>query len=51
MAGSTVELRTAVDPDLLGGVTVQIGDRLVDASIRGRLERLRDQLNTGVRPR
>ena len=51
MAGSTVELRTAVDPNLLGGVTVQIGDRLVDASIRGRLERLRDQLNTGVRPR
>jgi F-type H+-transporting ATPase subunit delta len=51
MAGSTVELRTAVDPALLGGVTVQIGDRLVDASIRGRLERLRDQLNTGVRPR
>jgi F-type H+-transporting ATPase subunit delta len=51
MAGSTVELRTAVDPGLLGGVTVQIGDRLVDASIRGRLERLRDQLNTGVRPR
>ena len=51
MAGSTVELRTAVDPALLGGVTVQIGDKLVDASIRGRLERLRDQLNTGVRPR
>ena len=51
MAGSTVELRTAIDPALLGGVTVQIGDRLVDASIRGRLERLRDQLNTGVRPR
>ena len=51
MAGSTVDLRTAVDPALLGGLTVQIGDRLLDASIRGRLERLRDQLNTGTRPR
>ena len=47
MAGSTVDLRTEVDPALLGGLTVQIGDRLLDASIRGRLERLRDQLNTG----
>jgi F-type H+-transporting ATPase subunit delta len=51
MAGSTVELRTAIDSALLGGLTVQIGDRLLDASIRGRLERLRDQLNAGARPR
>src|SRR3954453_7086677 len=51
MADSTVELRTAVDPALLGGLTVQIGDRLLDASIRGRLERLRTQLNSGARPR
>ncbi len=51
MAGSTVDLRTEVDPTLLGGLTVQIGDRLLDASIRGRLERLRDQLHTGTRPR
>jgi F-type H+-transporting ATPase subunit delta len=51
MAGSTVELRTAVDPDLLGGLTIQIRDRLLDASIRGRLERLRTQLHAGGRLR
>jgi F-type H+-transporting ATPase subunit delta len=51
MADSTIDLRTAVDPALLGGLTVQIGDRLLDASIRGRLERLRNQLNSGARPR
>ena len=51
MAGSTVDLRTEVDPALLGGLTVQVGDRLLDASIRGRLERLRDQLHAGTRPR
>jgi F-type H+-transporting ATPase subunit delta len=51
MAGSTVELRTEVDPDLIGGLTIQIRDRLLDASIRGRLERLRDQLHAGTRPR
>jgi F-type H+-transporting ATPase subunit delta len=51
MAGSNVDLRTRVDPALLGGLTVQVGDRLLDASIRGRLERLRAQLHTGARPR
>ena len=41
MAGSAVELRTEVNPDLIGGLTIQVRDRLLDASIRGRLERLR----------
>ncbi len=51
MAGARVDLRTAVDPDLLGGLTIQVRDRLLDASIRGRLERLRDQLHAGGRLR
>ena len=51
MADASVDMRTAVDPALLGGLTVQIGDRFLDASIRGRLERLRTQLNSGARPR
>jgi F-type H+-transporting ATPase subunit delta len=44
LAGMKVELTTQVDPSLLGGLTVRIGDRLIDASIRGRLERLRMRL-------
>ncbi|OGO57159.1 MAG: ATP synthase F1 subunit delta [Chloroflexi bacterium RBG_16_72_14] len=51
MAGAAVELRTKVDPGLLGGITIQVRDRLLDASIRGRLERLRDQLHAGARIR
>ncbi len=51
MAGSRVELAEKVDPDLLGGLTIQVRDQLLDASIRGRLERLRDQLHAGTRPR
>jgi F-type H+-transporting ATPase subunit delta len=47
MAGAAVELRTEVDPSLIGGLTVQVRDRLLDASVRGRLERLRDQLHAG----
>ena len=51
MAGSKVELKTQVDPALIGGLTIQVGDRLLDASVRGRLERLRTQLQSGARPR
>jgi F-type H+-transporting ATPase subunit delta len=42
--GHPVELETDVDPDLLGGVVVQIGDRLIDASVRGKLDALRKTL-------
>lgn len=46
--GGTVALELAVDPDLLGGIVVRIGDRLIDGSVRSRLERLRNQLVSGA---
>jgi F-type H+-transporting ATPase subunit delta len=49
MTGATVRLRSVVDESLIGGLTVQVGDRLLDASVRGRLERLRSQLVAGSR--
>ncbi len=48
MTGRTVELTTDVDPQLLGGIVVRLGDRLLDGSVRGRLERLRSQLVSGA---
>ena len=36
---------------LIGGLTVKVGGRLLDASVRGRLERLRDELVAGTRTR
>ena len=45
-SGRTVEATRAVDPGLIGGIVVQAGTRRVDASVRGRLERLRRQLAT-----
>jgi ATP synthase F1 delta subunit len=51
MAGASIELRTEVDPGLIGGLTIQVRDQLLDASIRGRLVRLRDQLHAGGRLR
>lgn len=49
MTGRTVDLTTRVDGGLIGGLTVRVGDTLLDASLRGRLERLREQLVTGSR--
>ena len=39
---------TKVEPDLLGGVVVQIGDHYVDASVSGKLEEVRRHLLAGV---
>jgi F-type H+-transporting ATPase subunit delta len=48
LAGAKVELSTTTDPQLLGGLTIRIGDRLIDASVRGRLARLRGRLVQGA---
>lgn len=49
MTGKTVDLRVVVDDALIGGLTVRVGDTLYDASVRGRLERLRERLVAGAR--
>jgi len=48
MTGGRVDLDTQVDPAILGGVMVRLGDRLIDGSVRGRLERLRTKLASGA---
>jgi F-type H+-transporting ATPase subunit delta len=48
LAGAHVELTTTTDPKLLGGLTARIGDELIDASVQGRLERLRGTLTQGT---
>ena len=48
LTGGTVALELAVDPDIIGGIIVRVGDRLIDGSVRGRLERLRTRLVTGA---
>ena len=46
--GRRVALDVEVDPSLLGGLVVRVGDRMIDGSVRGRLERLRNQLISGA---
>ncbi len=45
-SGREVNATRAVDPDLIGGIVLQAGSMRLDASVRGRLERLRQQLAT-----
>ncbi len=42
--GLKVELSSTVDPDILGGIVLRVGNSILDASIRNRLEKLRKQV-------
>jgi ATP synthase F1 delta subunit len=42
--GRTVELSSRVDPNILGGLVLRVGNLILDASIRHRLEQLRKQV-------
>jgi ATP synthase F1 delta subunit len=42
--GRKVELSSTVDPDVLGGLMVRVGNMVLDATVRNRLERLRKQV-------
>lgn len=40
-----VELKTSVNPDLIGGVIIKVGSKVIDASLRGQLRRISVSLN------
>jgi F-type H+-transporting ATPase subunit delta len=42
-----VTLHCEVDPTILGGAIIHMGDNVIDGSIRGKLNRLRESLVTG----
>jgi F-type H+-transporting ATPase subunit delta len=42
--GRTIVLTTTVDPDVIGGIVMRVGNNILDASIRTRLESLRKQV-------
>jgi F-type H+-transporting ATPase subunit delta len=47
--GKQVEIESVVEPAMLGGMTIRIGDRLYDASTRTRLRSLKRDLERAVR--
>lgn len=44
LAGRDVSLNTVVDPSIIGGVSVRLGDEIIDGSVRTRLEQARRTL-------
>lgn len=42
--GRTVDITATVDPDILGGIVLRVGNSILDASIKNRLDRLRRQV-------
>lgn len=46
--GRRVQLSTEVQPDILGGIVVRIGNSILDASLHNRLEQLRAHVASGV---
>lgn len=48
LTGRDVEVQVAEEPDLLGGILVEVGDLRLDATTRGRLADLRDQVMAGA---
>jgi F-type H+-transporting ATPase subunit delta len=42
--GQKIELSARVEPDILGGLVVRVGNSIIDASIRARLDTLRKQV-------
>jgi F-type H+-transporting ATPase subunit delta len=42
--GQTIDLSASVEPDIIGGIIVRVGNSILDASIRNRLEQLRKQV-------
>ncbi len=44
--GKTIVLKTSVDPSILGGMVLYVGNEMLDASVRARFEGLKRQLKT-----
>ena len=44
ITGNTIELKTAVDPELIGGFVIEVGDHLYDASVKKKLQDIRSQV-------
>jgi F-type H+-transporting ATPase subunit delta len=42
--GKDVEIKVVIDPTVLGGIVTQIGDTVIDGSVRRRLNRVRETL-------
>lgn len=48
LVGKEIELRSQVDPAIIGGMVARIGDNLIDGSVSSQLRRLHERLTAGA---
>ena len=48
MIGEAVFLKTSVDPSLLGGMVIRVGERIIDGSIRSQFRRLKERISKDI---
>lgn len=44
-SGKNIQLQNKVDPSIIGGVFVKIGDKIIDGTVKGRLSNMKEQLS------
>lgn len=47
LTGKQVQLALHIEPDIIGGIIVRIGDQVIDGSVRNKLEKMRSRLVAG----
>ncbi len=47
MTGKMIELALKIDPEIIGGIIIRIGDQVIDGSVRNKLEKMRSRLMAG----
>lgn len=45
VAGVKLKLETNVDPEIVGGVVIRMEDTLIDASVKGQLDKMKEELS------
>ncbi len=48
LAGEPVFLKMSVNPEILGGITVHLGDRIIDGSLKGQMDQLREGISRKI---
>lgn len=48
ITGSKIELETTVDPDIIGGFVARVGDKVIDGSVRNKLQNLKHNIAQAV---
>ncbi|MFQ5597967.1 MAG: ATP synthase F1 subunit delta [Nitrospiria bacterium] len=48
LAGEPVFLKMSVDPKILGGITVYLGDRIIDGSLKNQIDRMREGISAKI---